>query len=132
MSRSDKKLGAKKEAAILALLTSPNIEKAARSVGVTTRTFFRWMKEPAFDEACRAARRAAFGQTVARLQHASGAAASTLLKVMLESGTPPSTQVRAADSVLALTIKAMETDDIEARVAALERAAEEAKAVDRR
>jgi hypothetical protein len=77
-----------------------------------------------FDVAYRAARRAAFAQSVARLQQASSAAVSTLLKVMVDPGTPASTKVRAADSVLAHTIKAIEVDDIEARVSELERAAE--------
>jgi hypothetical protein len=43
---------------------------------------------------------------------------------MVDPGTPASTKVRAADSVLAHTIKAIEVDDIEARVSELERAAE--------
>jgi hypothetical protein len=45
---------------------------------------------------------------------------------MLEGGTPPSAKVRAADSILNYTIKAIENEDIEARVSALERAAEAA------
>ena len=40
------------------------------------------------------------------------------------SGTPPSTKVRAADSVLDHSAKAVELEDIEARLAELERAAE--------
>lgn len=72
----------------------------------------------------RAAEDEAFAQSVARLQQASSAAVSTLLKVMVDPGTPASTKVRAADSVLAHTIKAIEVDDIEARVSELERAAE--------
>ena len=90
------------------------------------------MKEPAFDAAYRAARRAAFAQSVGRLQQASSAAVSTLLKVMVDPGTPASTKLRAADSVLAHTIKAMETDDIEVRVTALEQAAEANKSGGRR
>ena len=46
---------------------------------------------------------------------------------MIDAGTPASTKVRAADSVLAHSIKAMEVDDVEARVSELERAADEAK-----
>jgi len=65
---------------------------------------------------------------VGRLQQASSAAVSTLLKVMVDPGTPASRRVRAADSVLAHTIKAIEVDDIEARVTELERAAEFEKA----
>jgi hypothetical protein len=51
---------------------------------------------------------------------------------MVDPGTPASTKLRAADSVLAHTIKAMETDDIEVRVTALEQAAEENKSGGRR
>jgi len=40
------------------------------------------------------------------------------------AATPPSTRVRAADSILAHTVKGIETENIEARVADLEQAAE--------
>ena len=63
-------------------------------------------------------------QSVARLQQASSAAASTLLKIMLDQNTPASTRVRAADSVLDHAAKAIELEDIESRVAVLEEAAE--------
>lgn len=114
----------KKDEAIVALLTQRNIEEAAKSIGVVPNTLLRWMKEPEFDTAYREARRAAFRQSVARLQQASGAAVTTLLKLMIDPATPPSTKARAADSVLDHSAKAIELEDIEARVSELERAAE--------
>jgi hypothetical protein len=45
-----------------------------------------------------------------RLHHLSSAAVSTLGKVMLDSATPPSTKVRAADSILDHTAKAIEIE----------------------
>ena len=60
---------------------------------------------------------------MARLQQATSAAVSTLLKVMVDPNTPAPTRVRAADSVLDYSAKAIEIEDIEARVAELERAA---------
>jgi len=96
----------------------------ARSIGIDTKTLLRWMKVPEFQTAYREARRQAFGQSIARLQQATGAAVSTLLKVMVDPGTPPSTKVRAADSVLDHAAKAIELEDIEVRVRALEEAAE--------
>jgi hypothetical protein len=69
-------------------------------------------------------KRAAFGQSIALLHHLSSAAVTTLGKMMLEPGTPPATRVRAADSILDHTTKAIEIEDIEARVAQGERAAE--------
>jgi hypothetical protein len=109
------------------LLTARSIEEAASTAGVTPRTLFRWQKEPEFDAAYRAAKRASFGQSIARLHHLCNAAVSTLGKVMLDPATPPATKVRAADSILDHTTKAIEIEDIEARVSELEHSAENAK-----
>jgi hypothetical protein len=121
MSGIQEKLGAKQDAAVLALLASRNVEEAAKSAGVTPRTLYRWMKEPAFDSAYRAAKREAYGQAIARLHQMTSAAVTTLGKVMVDPATPPATKVRAADSILSHTAKAIEIEDIEARVSELER-----------
>jgi hypothetical protein len=117
----------KKEQAIIALLTSRSIEEAAKSIGISTQTLLRWMKVPEFQAAYREAKRDAFGQSIARMHYLTSAAVSTLGKIMLDSRTPPATRVRAADSILDHTAKAIETEDIEARVAELEQAAELSK-----
>ena len=117
------KFGRKKEEAIAALLTQRNLDEAAKSIGIAPNTLLKWMKQPEFEAAYREARRAAFRQSVARLQQASGAAVSTLLKIMVDTSAPHSTRVRAADSVLDHSAKAIEIEDIEVRVAALEAAA---------
>jgi len=61
------------------------------------------------------------------LHQAASAAVSTLLKVMVDPSTPASTKVRAADSILDHAAKAIEIEDIDARVSDLERTAEESK-----
>jgi hypothetical protein len=124
MSADVTKLRPKQEEAIIALLSNRSVEDAARAVKIAPRTLYRWLNEPQFDKAYRKARRAAFGQSTARLQQASGAAVSAVLKVMVDQGTSGSTRLRAADIVLAHAAKAIEIEDIEARVAELERAAE--------
>ena len=118
------KFARKQEVAIAALLTQRNIDEAAKSIGIAPNTLLKWMKQPEFDAAYREARRAAFRQSVARLQQASGAAVTTLLKIMVDATAPHSTPVRAADSVLDHSAKAIEIEDIEVRVSELERAAE--------
>jgi hypothetical protein len=120
------------EEAIAALLTSRSVEDAAKTAGIGVQTLMRWMKLPQFDDAYREARRATFGQSIARLQQASSAAVSTLLKIMVDSNSPASVRVRAADSVLDHATKAIEIEDIEHRVAELERTAELAKAAENR
>ena len=122
------KFGRKKEEAIVALLTQRNVEEAPRSIKVGTKTLLRWMKEPEFDAAYRKARRLAYGQAIARLQQGSAAAATTLLKLMVDPNVPASTKARAAEIVLSQAAKNIELEDIEARVAELERAAGESKA----
>jgi hypothetical protein len=117
-------LGRKQEEAIAALLSQRSIEEAARACGVGARTLIRWLKLPEFNTAYRDARRAAVSQSVARLQQATSAAVTTLLKVMVDPSTPASAKVRAADSVLDHAAKAIEIEDIEARVAELERSAD--------
>ena len=116
-----------KEAAIAALLTARNIEEAAKSVGVAPNTLLNWMKVPEFQTEYREARRAAYSQAVARLQQGATAAATTLLKVMLDQGTPASVKVRAAECVMNHSSKAIEIEDVEFRVAELERAVESQK-----
>ncbi|MEO8052299.1 MAG: hypothetical protein ABI833_17960 [Acidobacteriota bacterium] len=127
MADFEAKLGRKKEEAIVALLSQRSVEEAARTCNTPVRTLYRWMLEPEFDAGYRAARRKAYGQAIARLQQGSTAAATTLLKVMVDPNTPASTRVRSAESVLAQAAKAIEIEDVEARVAALERAAEATK-----
>jgi transposase-like protein len=122
----------KKEEAIAALLSQRNVEEAAKTIGVATNTLLRWMKDPEFDKDYRAARRAAYSQSTARLQQASSAAVSTLLELMVDGTTPASTRARAAECVLNHAAKAIELEDVEARVAALERAAEASKSPEER
>jgi hypothetical protein len=127
MSRSSSNLTRKQEEAIIALLTQRSVDEAARAADVATRTLYRWMKDSEFDAAYRAAKRASFGQSIARLPHLSGAAVSTLGKIMLDSATPPSVRVRAADSILNHAAKAIEIENIEERVSEIERALDHAK-----
>jgi len=121
------KFGRKKEEAIAALLLQRNIEEAARFVNIGTKTLLRWLQLPEFDKAYREARRAAFSQSIARLQQASSAAVATLLKIMVDPSAPAASRIRAADSVLGHAAKAIEIEDIEARVSELERTAESSK-----
>jgi len=121
------KFGRKKEEATAALLTQRNIEEAAKSAGIGANTLLRWLKVPEFQAAYREARRAAFGQAVARLQQGTSAAATTLLKVLIDPLTAASVKVRAAEAIFNHAAKAIEIEDIEARVAELERVVESPK-----
>jgi transposase-like protein len=117
------KLGRKQEEAIAALLSQRNIEEAARAAGVGTRTLIRWLKLPEFGKEYRKARREAVHQSVARLQQATGAAATIVLKLMTDPNVPAAVKLRAAECVFDRAFKGVELEDIEVRVVALEGAA---------
>jgi hypothetical protein len=104
---------------------SANVEQAARAVNIGPRTLYRWQQEPEFDKAYRKARRTAFGQGTARLQQASGAADSSILKIMLDPHAPAPTKLRAAGADA--RGQGRRDEDIEARVSELGRAKEEQK-----
>jgi transposase-like protein len=111
----------KQDETIAVLLTVPTIAAAARQVGVGERTLFRWLhQDTAFQAAYRQARRQAVQQAIARVQQATSTAVTTLEAVMGDPDKPSSSRVAAAKAVLELALKAIEFEDLEARVAALE------------
>jgi hypothetical protein len=117
------KFGRKQEEAIAALLSQRNVDEAARVVGIDPKTLLRWLKLPEFQTAYRQARREAFSQSIARLQQGCAAAATTLLKIMVDPNAPASTRVRAAECLMNHATKAIEIEDIEVRVSELEKVA---------
>jgi hypothetical protein len=123
MAGHGSKFGRKKEEAIAALLTQRNLEEAARAANIGKQTLIRWLKLPEFQAAYLEARRAAVSQSNARLQQASSAAVSTLLKVMVDASAPASARVRAADRILERAKQAIENEDMAVRLTALEQAA---------
>jgi transposase-like protein len=116
-----------RDEAVLALLSQRSIEEAARVAGIAPNTLRRWMKQPEFDAAYREAKREMFSQSLARLQNASPAAASTIIKLTLDPSTPAATKLRAAESILDRAAKAIETEDIQARLTAMEQKVEARK-----
>jgi hypothetical protein len=81
------------------------------------------MKDSEFQRAYREARRQAVGQSMARLQQATSAAATTLMKITVDQNAPASSRVSRGDSIFNHAAKFIEIEDIEAGVAELERAA---------
>ena len=122
MARHGTKFGRKKEAAIAPLLAARNNEEAAKTIGVSPKTLLQWQKLPEFERAYREARMTAFRQSNARLQQASSPAVTTLLKILVDPAAPMAVKARCAYYILDQTRKAIETEEIEARVTELERA----------
>jgi hypothetical protein len=105
----------------------PHVEDWEDRLGLNHNTLLRWLGVPEFRTDYFKARREAVYQSVARIQHATGAAAITILKLMTDPNVPAAVRLRAAECVFDHSIKGIELLDTEARLAALEQAAEESK-----
>ena len=110
----------KQQKALAALLAEPTIPAAAAKLGMGESTLHKWLKDPAFGDAYREARREAVGQAIARLQHVSSAAVSVLMQVAADKSAPASARVSAASKILDMALRAVELEDLENRLSALE------------
>lgn len=108
---------------VLAALEQPSWEKAAAAAGISYTTAWRISKTPEYKKEYLEALRKCFSQSLARLQHASGAAASTLMRIMLDPKAPAAARVRACATILHCTGKLIELEDLEVRISELERSA---------
>ena len=116
------KLTRKQEALISALLTAPSLAAAAQQAGLSEVTAWRWLKDATFQATYREARRAVVQHAIVQVQHATGEAVETLRNVMQDSESPASARVSAAKAILETAVKAVELEDLEARIVALEAA----------
>ncbi len=107
------------DVAILATLAGGGtVEEAAKQAGVSERTVYRRLEEPAFKRQVSEARADLVRQSVGKLARISSAAATTL--GLLLKAESESVRLGAARAVLELGTKMREADELEARLAALE------------
>ncbi len=111
-----------REAAIGALLTHSTHAEAARAAGVSKSTLARWLRDPAFAQAVREARRHALEQSLGALSAATAEAVATLRASLQAEGE--AVRVRAAVAILEHALRAAEVGDLAERIAALEAALE--------
>jgi hypothetical protein len=110
---------------ILAMLQHSTIEKAAVAIGISLSTAWRIRRTPEFRKEYLEARREAVFHGLERMQQGCGAAASTLLKIMLDPASPANSRVRAAASIIQHSQQLLEAEDFELRLQRLEQTAED-------
>ena len=106
-----------------ALLTTGEVAAAAQAAGVSRATLHRWLAEPAFLAAVRAAEARALDDLSRLLVRLGRTSTATLARAMNDGSAPWATRVRAADAALARLLQLRELATLEARVAELERLA---------
>ena len=93
MTGHGQKLSRNKEKAISALLSSPSIPEAAKTVGIGKKTLWRWLQLDSFKKAYRKARKEVVSQAIAQVQKGMSDAVKTLQAVMSDEKAPASARV---------------------------------------
>lgn len=111
----------KRRLAVLELIAGGSRPEAAKAAGVSLRTVERWLADPATRAEVEAGRRAAYAEALDLLKAGAVRAVESLAGLLASRNE--SIRLRAAGEILAAAMKAHETGEIEARIAALEKAA---------
>ena len=125
MPETTKKSDTYMESTLVALLTQPNLQKAAKAAGISYTTLWRRLKDPAFQAAYREARRESVTQAMGQLQLASSSAATALQDIFEDPEVSPSARASAARTVLQMALQAVESDDFQVRIEAAEQKLQE-------
>lgn len=115
------KLSKRREAAIAILLQTSTLVDASKQIGISYSTLWRWLQEPNFQRALKEAKKQAVSHATSTLSKICHESVLTLQEIMNDNEAPASARVSAAKCVLESGLKGIELDDLEARLAALER-----------
>jgi len=121
IARSTPTLSSKQERGIVALLEHTKLKDAAAAVGVSETTLWRWLQDKNFHTAYLKARRDAVQQAIARLQSYTSEAVETLREIMTNTDALDFARLGAARAILDYSIKGIEIEDYEHRLAEIER-----------
>jgi len=113
-------LSPKQYQAVQALLVHPNVATAAKSVGVGTRTLYRWLDAPEFRLALNAALDLSLDAATRGLVKLTGRAIHVVETVLGDNESHPAIRLRAAEIVLSNVLKLCELRTLAQRVAQLE------------
>jgi transposase len=116
----------KQHKAIAALLSERTTRDAAKAAGVSEKTLYQWLNEPAFRAVLREAEKSILDDVTRRLSAGASLALDTLKK-LVQSARHESTKLRASVAWLELSLKYRDMHDIEERLTALEAAINDKK-----
>jgi len=119
MNGHGEKMNRLREQAIAALLETSTLAAAAQRVGVDESTLRSWQKDAEFAESYRQARRDIVSRATDGLAGSFTKAVENLTDIM-ESSKNDAARIAAAKTVINLTLRAIELDDVEERLERLE------------
>jgi len=111
-----------RDQAIAALLRGRTVKEAAEELGIGYTTLKSWTRNnELFRAAYEEAKRLLLDETVNQLRTAGGEGVAALRDVANNSANPPAARASAARGLLEVLLRAVETQDLAARLEKLER-----------
>jgi hypothetical protein len=118
-------LSARQERVLLALLSSPTHEAAAKQAGVAGRTLRSYLQLPEFRAEYLQRRRELMSAAIALAQQNAVAMVAVQITIARDATMPASIRVSAANNVFGIADAGLKTETIEERIQALEEQLEE-------
>ena len=119
---NETELTAKQLSGIEALLTTSSVKDAAKKAKVSLATMHRWMSLDEFLATYRTYKSRLVTQAMTRIQSATSKAVDSLIEIVESKKTSPQTRLTACKAILNFSLKAVENEQILARLEALEKA----------
>jgi hypothetical protein len=113
-------LTAAQQRALVALLSTPTHETAAKQAGLTSRTLRRYLRLPEFRAEYLARRREMMSSAIVLAQQNAVDMVQVQITIANDPSAPASVRVSAANNVYGIGDNGQKTEDIEARIHALE------------
>jgi response regulator RpfG family c-di-GMP phosphodiesterase len=115
---NDQKLTERQRRVIPYLLVSPSIEGACRRAGINKTTVYQWMRDDFFRQELKKQRHEVIERALDSLKANLAKATETLVKHL--DSKRENISIRAAESIIGFTQKALEHEELAKRLAALE------------
>lgn len=122
--KAAEELTANQHKALTALLSKDTVPAAAKACRLSQATLFRFLADPVFKAQYRRARSEIVEHAVVQLQRDCATATKTLRAVCESTDAPASARVAAARAILDGAVKAVELQDLTARMEELEKTIE--------
>jgi hypothetical protein len=119
MSGHGSKIGRKMEQAVAALLTAPNLAKAAETPDIAESTLRRWMQDETFSKRYRQERDRLLETAITLLRSKSVEAGNVLVSIANDPKSDAAVRVSAAKAIISLAIGAQMLE-LEERLTELE------------
>ena len=114
------RFSSKQRLALRLLLEAKTLKQVSQGAGVSDKTLYRWLRQPAFRDALRRLQDEATGQVMRRLLDLASAACGTLEAVMGDDLASGSARVSAARGVLEVALRFAELSTLAERIARIE------------